>query len=185
MLGLAAVAVIAMGLKRLAQAGSVAPKQYFTGVINGKDGNTTKPITITMNCPGPLQPGQTGHPLAGQTLAVHQLFPPASGTLGRTGNDAEIGAFFAAPPGAAQAVPQAAYLPATTAPSPRLPRSPCPAPGRAGSGSPRSRWSPRPGRPSSPSGTWPSPERQIFARSGASPVLEGAQTWVRWMPGCA
>ena len=104
MLGLAAVAVIAVGLQAgPAQAGSVAPKQYFTGVINGKDGNTTKPITITMNCPGPLQPGQTGHPLAGQTLAVHQLFPPASGTLGRTGNDAEIGEFFAAPPGAAQA----------------------------------------------------------------------------------
>ena len=104
MLGLAAVAVIAVGLQAgPAQAGSVAPKQYFTGVINGKDGNTTKPITITMNCPGPLQPGQTGHPLAGQTLAVHQLFPPASGTLGRTGNDSEIGVFFAAPPGAAQA----------------------------------------------------------------------------------
>jgi hypothetical protein len=101
MLGLAALAVIAVGLQAApAQAGSVGPKQYFTGVINGKAGNTTTPITIKMNCPQPLQPGQTGHPLAGQTLAVHQLFPPASGSLGYTGNDSMIGVFFAAPPGA-------------------------------------------------------------------------------------
>ena len=101
MLGLAAVAVIALGLQAgPAQAGSVGPKQYFTGVINGKDGNTTIPIKIKMACTGAAQ---TGHPLAGQTLAVHQLFPPASGSLGYTGNDSSIGVFFAAPPGAAQA----------------------------------------------------------------------------------
>jgi hypothetical protein len=101
MFGLAAVAVIAVGLQAgPAQAGSVGPKQYFTGVINGKDGNTTTPITIKIACTGP---NQTGHPLAGQTLAVHQLFPPAPGSLGYTGKDSKIGAFFAAPPGAAQA----------------------------------------------------------------------------------
>ena len=100
MLGLAALTVVAVGLQAApAQAGSVGPKQYFTGVINGKAGNTTIPITIKMNCPQPLQSGQTGHPLAGQTLAVHQLFPPASGSLGYTGNDSMIGVFFAAPPG--------------------------------------------------------------------------------------
>ena len=104
MLGLAVAAVVAVGFQAgPAQASRVAPKQYFTGVINGKAGNTTTPITIKMNCPLPLQPGQTGHPLAGQTLAVHQLFPPASGSLGYTGNDSNIGVFFAAPPGAAQA----------------------------------------------------------------------------------
>jgi len=102
MLGLAAVAVIAVGLQAgPAQAGSVGPKQYFTGVINGKDGNTTTPITIRMACAGPIRPGQTGHPVAGQTLAVHQLFPPASGSLGYTGNDSRIGVSFAAPPSAA------------------------------------------------------------------------------------
>jgi hypothetical protein len=62
----------------------VVPKQYFTGVINGKDGNTTTPITIRMACAGPIRPGQTGHPVAGQTLAVHQLFPLASGSLSYT-----------------------------------------------------------------------------------------------------
>lgn len=101
MLGLAAVAVIAVGLQAgPAQAGSVGPKQYFTGVINGTDGNTTTPIPIRMACAGT---SQTGHPRPGQTLAVHQLFPPVSGSLGYTGNDSKIGAFFAAPPGAARA----------------------------------------------------------------------------------
>ena len=81
-------------------ASNVGPNQYFTGVINGHPGNTVIPITIRMACFGPLLPGETGHPMAGQTLAVHQLFPPtaAAGSLGFTGNDAEVGVFFNAPP---------------------------------------------------------------------------------------
>lgn len=98
-LSLAVAAVTAVGLQAApAQARPVGPKQYFTGVINGTDGNTTTPITIKMACAGPHHPGQTGHPVAGQTLAIHQLFPPASGTLGYTGNDSMIGVFFTAPP---------------------------------------------------------------------------------------
>jgi hypothetical protein len=98
-LGLTAVACAALGLPS-AQAGTVGPKQYFTGVINGKDGNTTTPIAIMMACAGPIRTGQTGHPVAGQTLGVHQLFPPAAtaGSLGRTGDDSQIGVFFGAPP---------------------------------------------------------------------------------------
>ena len=100
-LGLTLVTCTAMGLPA-AQAGPVGPKQYFTGVINGKDGNTVIPIVIRMACFGPILPGETGHPMAGQTLAVHQLFPPTpTGSLGYTGNDAEIGVFFGAPPPAA------------------------------------------------------------------------------------
>ncbi len=73
-------------------------------MINGTDGNTVTPIPIQMGCFGPLTPGETGHPLRGQTLAVHQLFPPvASGSLGRTGDDSTIGVFFGAPPPAATA----------------------------------------------------------------------------------
>ena len=108
MLGLALAAVVAVGLQAgPAQASRVGPKQYFTGVINGKAGNTTTPITIKMACFGPIHPGQTGHPMGGQTLAVHQLFPPGSGALGYTGKDSRIGVFFAAPP------PGAARLAAT------------------------------------------------------------------------
>src|SRR5450631_1208363 len=99
--GILRLTVLAFGAAALpAQAGTVGPKQYFTGVINGQDGNTTIPITIEMACFGPLHPGQTGHPAAGQTLAVHQLFPPAptAGSLGQTGSNSEIGVFFIAPP---------------------------------------------------------------------------------------
>jgi hypothetical protein len=82
-----------------AAAGTVGPHQYFTGVVNGHDGNTTTPITIRMACPTPLTQGETGHPLPGQTLAVHQEFPPAAaGGLGQTGSDTEIGFFTALPP---------------------------------------------------------------------------------------
>jgi len=102
LLGLAVAAVIAAGVQAgPARASPVGPEQYFTGVINGTDGNTSTPITIKMACFGPVKPGQTGHPMAGQTLAVHQLFPPAAGSLGYTGNDSEIGVFFTAPPPAA------------------------------------------------------------------------------------
>lgn len=78
-------------------ASRVGPKQHFTGVINGTDGNTSTPIPIQVVCPGP---GATGHPQQGQTLAVHQLFPPSSaaGSLGQTGKDSKIEVFFNAVP---------------------------------------------------------------------------------------
>lgn len=83
----------------------IGPDQYFAGVINGTDGNTVNPIPIQMGCFGPITPGETGHPLAGQTLAVHQMFPPAPASgLGQTGNDSLIDVFFGAvPPGAVKA----------------------------------------------------------------------------------
>ena len=56
----------------------VGPNQYFTGVINGRNGNTATPIPIRMACFGPVKPGETGHPMSGQTLAVHELFPPTA-----------------------------------------------------------------------------------------------------------
>jgi hypothetical protein len=77
-------------------AGKVGPEQYFTGVINGTDGNTATPIPIRVIC---RASSPTGHPAKGQTLAVHQLFPPTpDGSLGDTGNDSEIGVFFTSPP---------------------------------------------------------------------------------------
>jgi hypothetical protein len=98
------VGVVIVGAVALAMpagaASKVGPHQFFAGVINGTDGNTSVPITIKMACFGPLRPGQTGHPLGGQTLAVHQLFPPTAtdGSLGNTGDGSTIGVFFHAPP---------------------------------------------------------------------------------------
>lgn len=77
----------------------IGPQQYFTGVVNGTAGDTVSPIPVRMGCFGPLTPGETGHPLAGQTLSVRQVFPPvATGSLGRTGGDSTVGVFFGAPP---------------------------------------------------------------------------------------
>lgn len=106
--GIAALTWAALSTPASATSG-VGPKQFFTGVINGKDGNTTIPITIKMACFGPVRPGQAGHPMSGQTVAVHQLFPPSStgGSLGETGRDSTIGVFFGAPPPAAFIVPAA------------------------------------------------------------------------------
>jgi hypothetical protein len=94
-----AIPVLAIPVTAAGATGRVAPGQYFNGVVNGVDGNTVTPITIQMGCFGPVVPGATGHPLPGQTLAVHQLFPPTAGSgLGKTGDDARIGVFFGAPP---------------------------------------------------------------------------------------
>ena len=99
--GMAVVVAASLPLGPAGAAGRrVGPDQYFTGVVNGTTGNTVTPIAVRMGCFGPLHPGETGHPLRGQTLAVHQLFPPsaAAGTVGWTGADSEIGVLFDAQP---------------------------------------------------------------------------------------
>jgi hypothetical protein len=96
------IVALTAATKTAGAAHKVGPNQYFTGVINGTDGNTVIPIPIQMACFGPVEPGETGHPMGGQTLAVHQLFPPTiTSTLGKTGNDSTIDVFFGAPPPAA------------------------------------------------------------------------------------
>lgn len=75
----------------------VGPRQYFTATVNGMTGETA-PVVIKMVCAGP---SATGHPLAGQTVAVHEIFAPSGGTtaLGYTGRRAtSIGVFFGPPP---------------------------------------------------------------------------------------
>lgn len=75
----------------------IGPRQYFTATVNGMTGETT-PAVIKMVCAGP---STTGHPLEGQTVAVHEIFPPsgATTTLGYTGTRAtSIGVFFGPPP---------------------------------------------------------------------------------------
>jgi hypothetical protein len=78
----------------------VDPRDFFTATVNGSTGETG-PVTIFMACAGPTFPGETGHPLAGQTVGVKRVPPPSSGTsaLGYTGTSGtSIGAFFGAPP---------------------------------------------------------------------------------------
>ena len=83
----------------VAVAGSTAigPNQYFTGTINGSTG-TPNPVAIRMACFGPVRPGETGHPMSGQTVAVHRVAKTVAGA-GYTGTrGTSVGVFFGAPP---------------------------------------------------------------------------------------
>jgi hypothetical protein len=92
----ALVALLAMASSGLAQAhvtaNHVRPHQLFMGLVNGKPG-IVDPVVIRVVCPGPAQPGQTGHPVRGQTVAV---IPTATvnGHDGYTGHDHMVGAFW-------------------------------------------------------------------------------------------
>jgi hypothetical protein len=65
--------------------------------VNGHSGSNA-PVAIRMACFGPLQPGQTGHPLPGQSVEV-LLGGATSAGPGFTGaNGSSIGVFFGPPP---------------------------------------------------------------------------------------
>lgn len=59
----------------------IGPNQAFHGLVNGVHDKAQ----ITVVCPGPIQPGQTGHPAAGQTISVAQG-TTSSGAGGFTGS---------------------------------------------------------------------------------------------------
>ena len=97
----------------------IQPGEDFRGLVNGvRDG-----ATIKMVCPGPAYPGQTGHPLAGQTLILgFEGYSPTNLPGGATGGKATsiTVAFSAASAGTPivfkaynvpQAIPTSASLP--------------------------------------------------------------------------
>jgi hypothetical protein len=95
-------AVTALTLSVPAMGGAVThprirPHQYFAGSINGSLGRP-KHAVIRVVCPGPSSIGQTGHPLAGQPIAVGRVLPTAliAGYTGNTGTS--ISVFFGVPP---------------------------------------------------------------------------------------
>jgi len=66
----------------------VGPKQYFHGLVDGQASEST----IVLACP-PIGTSRTGHPVAGQSVSVHQLFPPiVFPGLGYTGTASTIAA---------------------------------------------------------------------------------------------
>jgi hypothetical protein len=72
----------ALAIPASAQAGPVGPKQFYDGQVFGIASATTQDV-IGVGCAGPAT---TGHPLPGQSVAAHQIFPPAATTAGYTGN---------------------------------------------------------------------------------------------------
>lgn len=64
----------------------IRPAQFFAGLVNDK----ARESAIVLACPGP---SRTGHPVAGQHVSVHQLFPPSIDRgLGFTGRASTIAA---------------------------------------------------------------------------------------------
>ena len=101
----AAACALAVGLPTAASAQSVAkvgPRQSFRALVNGRTGSAA-PVVIRMGCAGPVLPGATGHPLAGQSVKV-ALGAATATDGGFTGSGAtSIGVFFGPPPPAAAA----------------------------------------------------------------------------------
>jgi hypothetical protein len=87
--GLAAVALT--GSTALAAASpaqdpvQIGPGQYFTATINGV---STDPM-IQVACPGPVTPGETGHPVSGQYLEVQLASGSTTTGVGYTGSAAK------------------------------------------------------------------------------------------------
>jgi hypothetical protein len=79
----------------------VGPNYYFTATVNGGPTPTSTAVpVIKVVCPGPIYPGETGHPISGQTVEVDAVFPPYpnSSGLGFTGSAAkQIDAIFSSP----------------------------------------------------------------------------------------
>jgi hypothetical protein len=70
----------------------IRPNQSFVGLVNGSRSNAV----IEMACFGPSQPGEYGHPLAGQTLEVNPVGPVANPVAwGFTGTARQIEATYA------------------------------------------------------------------------------------------
>jgi hypothetical protein len=61
--------------------GSVGPDQYFTGEVFGNTGQSVIDVVCTAAA-------TTGHPEAGQTVEVLQVYPPVTTTIGYTGDEA-------------------------------------------------------------------------------------------------
>lgn len=75
----------------------IGPNQFFSGLVNGSTG-LAAPAEIMTDCFGPIQPGQTGHPLPGQTVEVELASAPVStGDVGYTGSARSITAYLAWP----------------------------------------------------------------------------------------
>jgi hypothetical protein len=81
LLAVGALAVASPAQASPAQGNSVGPGQFFTGEVFGNTGQSI----INVVCPAAAT---TGHPEAGQTVEVLQLFPPVTATAGYTGDEA-------------------------------------------------------------------------------------------------
>ncbi|MEU8266364.1 hypothetical protein AB0B89_04290 [Sphaerisporangium sp. NPDC049002] len=64
----------------------IGPNQYFSGLVNEQSAGSI----IRMACFGPVHPGQTGHPMAGQTVEVRSVPSGSTTGAGYTGSAASM-----------------------------------------------------------------------------------------------
>jgi hypothetical protein len=108
-----ALAMLTIGIVALTPAAALAaatppghvrigPNQLFVGLVNGNSGMSSH-AQILVACGGPVQPGETTHPLAHQRVDV-TLAPSTAANVGDTGPSAtHISAFLGIPPASASA----------------------------------------------------------------------------------
>jgi hypothetical protein len=84
-LALAGAAALPTTASAAVDPGPIGPHQFFIGQVNGAAAN---PV-IRVVCPGPATPGQTGHPVSGQTVDVLPAASPTSSEVGYTGESAD------------------------------------------------------------------------------------------------
>lgn len=65
-----------------ASAAAIGPNQHFAADVNG---HTTSPAPVNMACFGPVYPGETGHPMAGNYVEVLPA-PTSTAVPGYTGS---------------------------------------------------------------------------------------------------
>jgi hypothetical protein len=97
---LAASSMVMAGAGAASTLPKIRPNQAFVGLVNGKTGAGT-PAPVRVACPGPVQPGETTHPLANQPLEVTRP-STAAANVGNTGaRGTHITAFLGIPPASA------------------------------------------------------------------------------------
>jgi hypothetical protein len=102
-----ALLLVASAASAVPVEGNIGPNQQFGGLVNGKN-SVSAPVAIRMACFGAVRPGETGHPMSGQSVEV---FRPEAirGQFGDTGGRADrIVAFFGPPPPSPAAPPSTA-----------------------------------------------------------------------------
>jgi hypothetical protein len=104
---LGAAAGLSTAMAASASPTPIGPHQLFLGQVNG----VTTGAVIKVGCNGPVLPDQTGHPLAGQTVAVAlALAVPVGADTGRTGDAADrINVAFGVPVSVGQQLSLTAY----------------------------------------------------------------------------
>jgi hypothetical protein len=86
--GILAASLLPAGPVLAAPIRPIGPRQFFDGLVNTSARNGA----IRLACPSPFHAGETGHPVSGQSVSVHQLFPPVATGLGFTGGASTIAA---------------------------------------------------------------------------------------------